>query len=156
MHTVVNWDRVPHPYSRGHPNCLEKSVFIRYTVTMPQDKLLTRMSKSKYPLLISVLPSGDGSDSLTTFPNLPSYPFLISILPAEEGGGCLIEFPDLPGCMSDGETIEETIENGKDAVACWVEIARRYGDKIPQPDSTAHPSPQRKLTLAPTAQNKIS
>ena len=47
------------------------------------------------------------------------YPFLISILPPEEGGGYLIEFPDLPGCMSDGETIEETIENGKDAVFCW-------------------------------------
>ena len=52
-----------------------------------------------------------------------------SILPVEEGGGYLIEFPDLPGCMSDGETIEETIENGKDAVACWIETAKRYGDK---------------------------
>ena len=64
------------------------------------------------------------------------YPFLMSILPPEEGGGYLIEFPDLPGCMSDGETIEETIENGKDAVFCWIETAKKCGDEIPQPSST--------------------
>ena len=37
------------------------------------------MSELKYPFLISVLPSGDGSDPLTKFPNLPSYPFLIMV-----------------------------------------------------------------------------
>ena len=114
------------------------------------------MSKSKYPFLISALPSRDDSDSLTTFPNLPSYPFFISILPAEEGGGYLIEFPDLPGCMSDGETIEETIENGRDAVVCWRETVKRYGDKIPQPNSTVHLSPQQKLTISPTTQDETS
>lgn len=114
------------------------------------------MSELKYPFLISVLPSGDGSDPLTKFPNLPNYPFLISILPAEEGGGYLIEFPDLPRCMSDGETIEETIENGKDAVACWIETAKRYGDKIPQPSLTDRLSLQRKLTFALTTQDEIS
>ena len=93
------------------------------------------MSELKYPFLISVLPFGDENDSLTKFPNLPSYPFLISILPVEEGDSYLIEFPDLPGCMSDGETIEETIENGKDAVFCWIETAKAFGDEIPEPNS---------------------
>ena len=97
------------------------------------------MSKSKHSFLISVLPFEDGSDSLTTFPNLPSYPFLISTLPVEEGGGYLIEFPDLPGCMSDGETIKETIANGKDAVFCWIETAKEFGDEIPQPGSANPP-----------------
>lgn len=93
------------------------------------------MNKLKYPFLMSVL-SVEDDDYLTKFPSLPPYPFLISILPAEEGGGYLIEFPDLPGCMSDGETIEETIENGKDAVFCWIETAKAYGDEIPQPCTT--------------------
>ena len=48
------------------------------------------MSESRYPFLISVLPSGDGSDP---------------------------------------------IENGKDAVFCWIESAKEFGDEIPQPDS---------------------
>lgn len=93
------------------------------------------MNELKYPFLMSILPPEESGNYLTKFPALPRYPFLMSILPPEEGGGYLIEFPDLPGCMSDGETIEETIENGKDAVFCWIETAKEFGDKIPQPGS---------------------
>ena len=66
----------------------------------------------------------------------PLYPFNISILPSEEGGGYLIEFPDLPGCISDGETIDEAIANGKEALLCWIETAKQHGDEIPQPHSS--------------------
>ena len=45
------------------------------------------------------------------------YPFAIRPLTADEGGGYLIEYPDLPGCISDGETIPETIANGSKAQA---------------------------------------
>ena len=61
-----------------------------------------------------------------------NYPFNIRPLCKEEGGGFLIEYPDLPGCMSDGETIEETINNGQDAVKCWIEVAKKLGRKIPK------------------------
>ena len=61
------------------------------------------------------------------------YPFTIRHLSTEEGGGYLIEFPDLPGCMSDGETIEETIKNGEDAVECWMIAAKESGRIIPKP-----------------------
>lgn len=64
------------------------------------------------------------------------YLFNISILSLEEGGGYLIEFPDLPGCISDGETIDEAITNGKDALFCWIETAKQHGDPIPQPRSS--------------------
>lgn len=63
----------------------------------------------------------------------PDYPFTIRHLSAEEGGGYLIEFPDLPGCLSDGETIEEAIINGNDAVKCWLAAAKEIGRDIPQP-----------------------
>ena len=68
------------------------------------------------------------------------YPFNISILPDKEGGGYLIEFPDLPGCISDGDTIDEAIANGKDALSCWIETAEEYGNEIPKPSSPAHSS----------------
>ena len=68
------------------------------------------------------------------------YPFNISILPTEEGGGYLIEFPDLPGCISDGETIDEAIANGKDAMCCWIETAKHHGDEIPQPYASMQPT----------------
>jgi len=62
-----------------------------------------------------------------------NYPFIIRELTKEEGTGFVIEFPDLPGCMSDGETVEGAIENGEDAVACWIVAAKAAGRDIPQP-----------------------
>jgi len=65
------------------------------------------------------------------------YPFEIHPLSREEGGGYAIIFPDLPGCRSDGATPVEAIENGRDALASWLEVAREFGDKIPSPFSAA-------------------
>ena len=64
------------------------------------------------------------------------YPFMTRVLLPEEGGGYLIEFPDLPGCMSDGETLQEAIENGQDALQCWIEAAAEDGQEIPEPGSS--------------------
>jgi len=63
------------------------------------------------------------------------YPFTTRPLTKEEGGGILIEFPDLPGCASDGETIEEAIKNGKEAVESWIYSAKKHNDPIPAPNS---------------------
>lgn len=64
---------------------------------------------------------------------IPEYPCTIRHLSNEEGGGYLIEFPDLPGCMSDGETMEDAIKNGQDAVHAWIETAKELGRSIPAP-----------------------
>ena len=63
------------------------------------------------------------------------YRFTIRPLTADEGGGYLIEFPDLPGCMSDGETIEEAIANGREAQAAWIAAMREAGRPVPAPGS---------------------
>ena len=62
------------------------------------------------------------------------YPFHVRPLSTEEGGGFVIEYPDLPGCMSDGETIEEAIANGKDAVKGWIETCKKLGREVPLPN----------------------
>ena len=64
---------------------------------------------------------------------IPDYPFTIRHLSKDDGGGYLIEFPDLPGCMSDGETIEEAVLNGSDAVASWIYAAKESSRSIPKP-----------------------
>ena len=61
------------------------------------------------------------------------YPFEMRPLSQEEGGGWLITFPDLPGCMSDGETPEQAMENGLDALQCWLQACEEAGRPIPQP-----------------------
>lgn len=65
------------------------------------------------------------------------YPFVIRRLSEEEGSGYLIEYPDLPGCMSDGQTPEKAIANGRDAVKSYLLSCRKYGDKIPKPGTSA-------------------
>lgn len=61
------------------------------------------------------------------------YPFEIRPLSLDEGGGWLITYPDLPGCMSDGETPEEAIANGRDALAAWLKAAEESGREVPRP-----------------------
>ena len=68
----------------------------------------------------------------------PPYPFeayahIIEPLSVSEGGGFLITFPDLPGCMADGETELEAINNGRDAFLSWVSAVIDMGDVIPAP-----------------------
>ncbi|MEY8689117.1 MAG: type II toxin-antitoxin system HicB family antitoxin [Leptothrix sp. (in: b-proteobacteria)] len=64
-----------------------------------------------------------------------SYAHTVSPLSAEDGGGYLITFQDLPGCMSDGETMEEAIANGRDAFASWVSARIDAGQDIPHPSA---------------------
>ena len=63
--------------------------------------------------------------------SVDKYPFIIRPLSKHEGGGYLIEFPDLPGCMSDGESPEEAIANGQDAVRSYLLSCRQHGDPVP-------------------------
>lgn len=41
--------------------------------------------------------------------------------------------PDLPGCISVGDTIEETEANIRVAIALHLEGLREHGDPIPEP-----------------------
>jgi antitoxin HicB len=67
--------------------------------------------------------------------DLDSYPFVVRRLPDEEGGGYLIEYPDVPHCLADGQTPEEAIRHGREALeACLVTIAE-FGKRVPQPGS---------------------
>jgi antitoxin HicB len=73
---------------------------------------------------------------------LEDYPFTVRPLATEEGSGYLIEFPDVPGCISDGETPQEAITNGRDALKSVLLTMREFGDAIPQPGSFATASGQ--------------
>jgi len=61
-----------------------------------------------------------------------AYPFSIRPLEETEGGGFFIEFPDLPGCVSDGETPEEALSSGYDAVKSYLMSCVKHGDPTPK------------------------
>jgi len=52
---------------------------------------------------------------------------------AEPEGGYSVIIPDLPGCMSQGETLQEAMDNIEEARQLWIETALEYGDPIPLP-----------------------
>jgi antitoxin HicB len=62
-----------------------------------------------------------------------AYVFTVRPLSKEEGGGYLVEYPDIPGCMSDGETVEEAIANGREALRDCIDVFKESGRKLPKP-----------------------
>ena len=65
--------------------------------------------------------------------NLTQYPFEIRPLTQEEGGGYLVSFTDFSECITDGETPEEAIRNGMDALAETVATLEEMGFPVPEP-----------------------
>ena len=41
--------------------------------------------------------------------------------------------PDLPGCFSAGDTLDEAMDNAKEAIELWLEVAIDDGLAIPEP-----------------------
>ena len=62
-----------------------------------------------------------------------AYPVQVRPLSDEEGGGFLASVLDLAGCMGDGETEAEAIEDARTAILAWIEAATAFGDPVPEP-----------------------
>jgi len=62
----------------------------------------------------------------------PRYSIIIEPLSESDGGGFLATVPDLPGCMSDGATDIEALENAHDAIDAWIGQATSMGRPIPR------------------------
>lgn len=56
---------------------------------------------------------------------------LTIVLEPQEEGGFTVFVPALPGCISEGETREEAIENIREAIALYLESVEN--DKIEYP-----------------------
>lgn len=66
---------------------------------------------------------------------LADYPFEIRPLSAEEGGGFLISYSDFSDCISDGETVEEALKNGRDALKSTLATLKAKELPVPAPNS---------------------
>lgn len=56
--------------------------------------------------------------------------YTVELKPQTEGG-YTITVPVLPGCISEGDTIEEALENIKDAVEGYIKVLAKHQRKIP-------------------------
>ena len=61
------------------------------------------------------------------------YKYEIIIYWSSEDKVFVAEVPELPGCMAQGRTPEGALKNAKEAIQLWIDTAKEFGDKIPEP-----------------------
>jgi len=59
------------------------------------------------------------------------YQYTAIFDPDEEDGGFTVTVPALPGCISEGDTFEEAVENIKDAIQGYLTSLIKDGEPIP-------------------------
>lgn len=55
------------------------------------------------------------------------------IIEQDEDGMFVAECPNLPGCISQGKTRMEAVENIKDAIKGYLESLQKHNEPIPPP-----------------------
>jgi antitoxin HicB len=70
------------------------------------------------------------------------YPVII--YPAEEGG-FVAEIPALKGCLAQGETWQETLDELITVSDLWIETAQKHGEKLPNVEAEIERVKQRLL-----------
>ena len=53
------------------------------------------------------------------------------LLKKEPEGGYTVFVPSLPGCITYGQTIDESIVNAKEAIELYIESLKSHGEDIP-------------------------
>ena len=52
---------------------------------------------------------------------------------SEQDQKFIVEVPELAGCMADGKTAVEALENVETIISEWIETAKELGREVPQP-----------------------
>lgn len=52
---------------------------------------------------------------------------------SDTDGKFIVEVPELAGCMADGATAVEALENVETVISEWLETAKEIGREIPEP-----------------------
>jgi antitoxin HicB len=53
------------------------------------------------------------------------------LLKKEPEGGFTVLVPSLPGCITYGDTVDESISNAKEAIELYIESLQAHGEEIP-------------------------
>ncbi|MHB1376215.1 MAG: type II toxin-antitoxin system HicB family antitoxin [Candidatus Humimicrobiaceae bacterium] len=61
------------------------------------------------------------------------YKYEIIIYWSNEDEAYIAEVPELPGCMADGKTYNELLENVTQVIKEWMATARELSREIPKP-----------------------
>jgi predicted RNase H-like HicB family nuclease len=62
-----------------------------------------------------------------------NYKYELIIFWSEKNNAFVVEIPELPGCMADGKTYSEAVQNTNIVIEEWIETARSLNRPIPEP-----------------------
>lgn len=82
-----------------------------------------------------------------TIDDYMALPYRLELVEDPEESGYVASYPDLPGCLTAGETVEEAVENARDAKRAWLEAALEDGAEIWEPRSLDNYSGQFKIRM---------
>jgi predicted RNase H-like HicB family nuclease len=54
----------------------------------------------------------------------------VVLIPEEDGSGYTVIVPSLPGCISEGDTVEEALDNIREAIELHEESMRAHGEVV--------------------------
>ncbi len=63
----------------------------------------------------------------------PEYRYEVIMYWSEDDQPFIAEVPELPGCMADGASYEEAIENVQVVIREWIETSHELGRPVPKP-----------------------
>jgi antitoxin HicB len=58
--------------------------------------------------------------------------YTILLIPDPDEGGYTATVPALPGCITEGDTLGEVLENARDAIRLYLEDVQACGEPIPE------------------------
>jgi len=56
--------------------------------------------------------------------------FAVVLTPDPDDGGYVVTVPALPGCVTEGDTYEEALQNAREAIALYLEYMQDKGEQI--------------------------
>lgn len=62
--------------------------------------------------------------------------YSVLLIPDPDEGGYTATVPTLPGCITEGDTMAEVMENVRDAIRLYVEDMETYGEPVPEERTT--------------------
>ena len=119
-------------------------------ITIPKHEPIKRVYVEMVRLIVEM------EETMKTLNDYMALPYRLEIVEDQEEGGYVVSYPDLPGCITCGDTIEDAMNNAKDAKKTWIEAAFEEGIEINEPDSIEDYSGQFKLRIPKTLHRALA
>ena len=63
-----------------------------------------------------------------------THEYTVVLEPCEDEPGFVASVPALPGCVTQGDTLDETLTNVRDAISLWIRDSLAHGEPVPRDD----------------------